>query len=34
MLTYFNNQQRGWRTESVTKDEDRNLVIVLEENGT
>jgi len=27
MLAYFNNQQRGYRTPSVTKDENRNLVL-------
>jgi len=34
MLDYFNNQQRGWRPDKITKDENRNLVLFYEEWNT
>ncbi len=29
MIEYFNNQQRGWRANSITKDKDGNFVFEL-----
>jgi len=34
MLTYFNNQQRGWVPNKITKDENRNFVFFYEDWNT